>query len=169
MDPGTVGTVTRGRLKDMTCSWSTLALACILTQSPPGAWAGRVAADRPPGQATSLSGQVRGGGACPAGEGTRVDAPFGIAVCQGTARVAVRMATDLQAGARVASVVANSAAARAGLATSDVVYLVNGVRVESGADALALLARRTDNNPRLQLNFWRDGLPFIVRIPVESR
>ncbi len=87
--------------------------------------------------------------------------------------MAVRAAAEPQAGVRVVAVVASGPAAKAGLAANDVIYLVNGVRVESGTDAVARLVRGADpkasNSLRLQINFWRDGLPFIVRIPLESR
>ncbi len=114
-------------------------------------------------------GSAPGAGACPAGEGTGLEAPLGIVVCQGTARVAVRMTNDPQPGARVATVVAGGPAARAGLAANDVIYLVNGTRVESGADALGRLKKAPENSVRLQINFWRDGLPFIVKVPLEKR
>lgn len=148
----------------MTLSALALLTALALPQLAPGDQAAAPEKVRPRSE-----GSAPGAVACPAGEGTGLEAPLGIVVCQGTVRVAVRMTNDPQPGARVATVVASGPAARAGLAANDVIYLVNGTRVENGADALARLKKVPENSVRLQINFWRDGLPFIVRIPLEAR
>lgn len=153
-------------------AWPSYALALALVLAWPGAALDVDAMSHGQARAGGATGQA-GSATCAEAEGPRIDAPLGIAVCQGTVRVAVRAAAEPQAGVRVIAVVASGPAAKAGLAANDVIYMVNGVRVESGTDAIARLARGADakasNRLRLQINFWRDGLPFIVRIPLESR
>jgi S1-C subfamily serine protease len=100
---------------------------------------------------------------CPSGEGTPVAAPLGLRVCDGVASTTVVTRVGPQHGARVAAADPNGPAGRWGLVPGDIIYQVDGRRVESGkAAATALDASR--GAPILLVNFWRDGKPYLVRI-----
>jgi serine protease Do len=101
--------------------------------------------------------------ACPSGEGTPVAAPLGLRVCDGVASTTVVTRVGPQHGARVAAADPNSPAGRAGLAPGDIVYRVDGRRVESGKTAAAAL-EATRGGPIVLVNFWRDGKPYLVRM-----
>jgi hypothetical protein len=103
---------------------------------------------------------------CPAGEGPTVVAPYGLTLCRATTRAPVRIEKDPQPGARIASVDIKGLAAQAGLMADDVIYRVGGERVSSGAEALDGLAK-PGRSGLLQINYWRDGLPYIARLWVE--
>jgi membrane-associated protease RseP (regulator of RpoE activity) len=100
---------------------------------------------------------------CPAGEGTPVAAQLDLRLCDGIASTTVVTRVGPQHGARVAAADPNGPAGRGGLVPGDIIYQVDGRRVESGkAAAAALEAAR--GAPILLVNFWRDGKPYLVRI-----
>jgi putative serine protease PepD len=101
--------------------------------------------------------------ACPEPEGKPVTAPQGLTLCSNTARVKIRAAEEPQDGVRIVAVAAGSPAESAGFRPGDVVYRVDGAWVSTGAAAIKRLeALRPDQEAIV--NFWRDGLPFLIRV-----
>jgi S1-C subfamily serine protease len=103
------------------------------------------------------------GARCSSGEGATVDAPLGLVLCQGTATNEVVMYDKPQAGARIADVVSQSTAAKAGLVAGDVIYQIRGVRVTSGREGLAHFGD-TRRARDLIINVWRGNVPYQFRI-----
>jgi hypothetical protein len=100
---------------------------------------------------------------CTAGEGQRTEAPFGLTLCRGAGRTTVRSEQAPQPGARIVATASQGLGAAAGLTVNDVIYQVAGVRVTTGTEAHARLTALPPNQTAV-INFWRDGMPFLVRI-----
>jgi S1-C subfamily serine protease len=100
---------------------------------------------------------------CGPTEGPAVKAPLGLTVCRAPTASRVRIEPEPQPGARIVVVEEGGLARRAGLVANDVIYRVDGERVSSGSEALERLAR-VKSPGLLQINYWRDGLPYIARI-----
>lgn len=97
------------------------------------------------------------------GDDQRIDTVLGLTLCRGAAATPVRSEDEPQPGARIVGVAPGGLAVAAGLTADDVIYQVAGVRVTTGAEAHARLTSLPPNETSV-LNFWRDGMPFLVRI-----
>jgi S1-C subfamily serine protease len=100
---------------------------------------------------------------CPEPEGKAVPGPQGLTFCSGTSRVEIRAADEPQDGVRIVSVAPGSPAESAGFKADDVVYRVGGEWVSTGADAVKRLEALRPGQEAI-VNFWRDGLPFLIRV-----
>jgi putative serine protease PepD len=129
---------------------STLLVVAVLTLAPP------VASATP---TSSWQEAAR----CPELEGKAVPAPQGLTLCSNTARVAIRAAEEPQDGVRIVAVEAGSPAESAGFQPGDVVYRVGGEWVSTGAAAIKRLEALRPGQEAV-VNFWRDGLPFLIRV-----
>jgi S1-C subfamily serine protease len=100
---------------------------------------------------------------CPELEGKAIPAPQGLTVCSNTARVEIRAAEEPQDGVRIVAVAAGSTAEAAGFKPGDVVYRVGGAWVSTGAVLIKRLEALRPGQEAV-VNFWRDGLPFLIRV-----
>jgi S1-C subfamily serine protease len=132
---------------------STLLIAAVLT----------VALSHGPVPTTSIPQDASPAAVCPALEGKALSGPQGLTFCSGTARVEIRAAEEPQDGVRIAAVAPGSAAESAGFKPGDVVYRVGGEWVSTGADAVKRLEALRPGQEAV-VNFWRDGLPFLIRV-----
>jgi S1-C subfamily serine protease len=112
---------------------------------------------------TSIAQDASPAAVCPELEGKAVPGPQGLTFCSGTARVEIRAAEEPQDGVRIAAVAPGSAAESAGFKPDDVVYRVGGEWVSTGADAVKRLEALRPAQEAV-VNFWRDGLPFLIRV-----
>ena len=83
-------------------------------------------------------------------------------LCNGAATTKTVTHEAPQRGARVAAVDAAAMGPRGGLAPGDIIYQVNGRRVESGKAAAAALDGAAGSI--VLINFWRDGVPYLARL-----
>jgi S1-C subfamily serine protease len=97
---------------------------------------------------------------CQAEEGTELASAFGLRLCRGTTSIAPVTHVEPQRGARVVAV--DGAASEAGLRAGDVIYQVDGQRVESGEAVENVLSRHRE--PAALLNIWRGAHPYLVRL-----
>jgi S1-C subfamily serine protease len=132
---------------------STLLIAAVLT----------VALSYGPVPTTLIPQDASPAATCPELEGKALPGPQGLTFCSGTARVEIRAAEEPQDGVRIAAVAPGSAAESAGFKPDDVVYRVDGAWVSTGTDAVKRLEALRPGQEAV-VNFWRDGLPFLIRV-----